>query len=79
MFRLCSLLETLLTSDLLHQHRLREANGRTAATFVHSNHSDLQAVTSGLVLDNKAGRLLQFLIDCFPVLSWMRKITHNDE
>lgn len=62
-----------LTSDLLHDNGLCEGNRGAAASFIHSHHADLQAVTGGLVLDDVATGLLQFLIDCFPVISWMRK------
>jgi len=66
-------LQTLLTSNLLHQNRLREGDWGAAASFIHSHHTDLQTVAGGLVLYNVAAGLLQFLIDCFPVLSWKEK------
>lgn len=70
----CLSLWTLLTSDLLHQDSLGECDRGAAATSIHSHHTDLQTVTGGLVLDNIAAGLLQILIDCFPVLSWMGKL-----
>lgn len=65
---------TLLTSNLLHQDSLGEGDWGAAAASIHSHHADLQAVTGGLVLDDVAAGLLQILIDCFPVLSWVGKL-----
>lgn len=62
-------LQTLLTSNLLHQDRLRKGHRGAAATSVHSYHTDFQTVTSGLVLYDIAARFLQLLIDRFPFLS----------
>lgn len=63
----------LLTSNLLHKDGLGKGDRGAAATSVHSHHTDLQAVTSGLVLDDEATGLMQLLIDGFPVLSLGRK------
>lgn len=62
-------LQTLLTSNLLHQDRLREGHRGAAATSIHSYHADFQTVASGLVLYHIAARFLQLLIDRFPFFS----------
>lgn len=69
MLNMLDLVLRLLTSNLLHQHGLREGDRGAAASGVHGHHADLQTVTGGLVLDDVAARLLQLLVDGFPVLS----------
>lgn len=63
----------LLTHNLLHKDGLGKGDRGAAATSVHSHHADLQAVTSGLVLDDVATGLMQVLVDGFPVVSLVQK------
>lgn len=67
----CCVVKYNLTSNLLDQDGLGEGDWGATATGVHGHHTDPQAVACGLVLDDVAAGLLQILVDCFPVLSWM--------
>lgn len=62
-------LQTLLTSNLLHQDGLRKGHRGAAAAGVHGYHADFQTVAGGLVLYDIAARFLQLLVDRFPFLS----------
>lgn len=68
-----TIVQALLTPNLLDQNGIGDGSRGAAATRVHSHHPDQQMVAGSLVLDNITTGHGQVLVDCFPVFGCDRK------
>lgn len=69
-----TIVQALLTPNLLDQNGIGDGSRGAAATRVYSNHSDQQTVAGSLVLDDITAGHGQILVGCFPVFSCDMKV-----